>query len=72
MTDLLEKAFQEAEKLPESEQDTLAKWLLEEMASERRWDDAFSASPDRLKDLANEALEEYRRGRTEPLEPNKL
>ena len=72
MTDLLAKAFQEAEKLPESEQDTLAKWLLEEMASERRWDDAFSASPDRLNDLATEALADYRRGRTEPLAPNKL
>ncbi len=72
MTNLLEKAFQEAAKLPESEQDELAKWLLDEMSSEKRWDEAFSASADRLADLAKEALDEHRRGRTDPLEPHKL
>jgi hypothetical protein len=37
VTDLLEKAFSEAAKLPPEEQDALANWLLEEMESERRW-----------------------------------
>ena len=41
MTKLLEKAFAEAVKLPRKEQDKLAKWLLAEMASEHRWDDAL-------------------------------
>ena len=33
MTQLLEKAFAEAKKLPEIEQNTLAKWLLNEFFS---------------------------------------
>src|SRR5215472_13622184 len=37
MTKLLQKAFDEASKLPEVEQDALGRVLLEELASERRW-----------------------------------
>ena len=72
MTNLLKKAFDEAARLPTEEQDSLAKLLLEEMKSARRWDQAFSDSKDRLSDLADEALDEHRRGDTEELEPEKL
>ena len=72
MTKLLEKAFQEAAKLSEEEQDALARALLDDLASERRWDELFDASPDLLEDLANEALEEHRAGRTRELNPDKL
>jgi hypothetical protein len=60
MTKLLEKAFEEAAKLPEGEQDAVASWLLSEIESERRWQEAFAGSADRLKDLADEALAEHR------------
>lgn len=36
MTKLLKRAFEEASKLPQEEQDALARILLEELASERR------------------------------------
>jgi hypothetical protein len=72
MTKLLEKAFAEAVKLPKKEQDKLAKWLLAELESERRWDDAFARSPDHLTRLADEALKEHRKGRTKPLNPEQL
>jgi hypothetical protein len=72
MTKLLEKAFEEAAKLPESEQDSLAQVLLEELASERRWDQLFAQSHDLLSDLAAEALAEDRTGRTQVLDPDKL
>ena len=72
MTKLLQKAFDEASKLPEGEQDTLGRILLEELASERRWDEAFSTSQDRVAELADEALEEYRKGSTRKLDPDKL
>jgi hypothetical protein len=72
MTERLKKAFAEASKLPEEEQDALARWLLEELASERRWDEAFSASQDRVAELADEALEEYRKGSTKKLDPDEL
>lgn len=72
MTKLLEKAFAEAVKLPRKEQDGLAKWLLAEMASEHRWDEAFARSPDRLVQLAAKALNEHRKGRTRALHPDQL
>lgn len=72
MTKLLEKAFAEAEKLPETEQDAFAKWLLEEIDSERRWQDSFSRSGGLLHRLADEALAEHLRGETEDLDPDQL
>jgi hypothetical protein len=72
MTRLLEKAFSEAAKLPPEEQDALAKWLLEEMESERRWQIAFANSLDLLEQLADEALAEHRAGETEELDPDEL
>jgi hypothetical protein len=72
MTKLLQKAFDEASKLPEGEQDALGRILLEELASEQRWDELFSRSPDLLAELADEALVEHRSGGTEKLDPEKL
>ena len=67
MTKLLEKAIQEVAKLPASEQDALAAIVLEELASEQRWADAFAGSQGELARLAQEALAEYNAGRTKPL-----
>lgn len=68
MSKLLKEAFAQAEKLPREEQDAFARWVLEELAAEKRWSDLFAASQRRLTDLAAEALEENRSGRTEPLD----
>ena len=38
MTKLLEKAFEEASKLPEAEQNALARWLIEEVLAEKKWE----------------------------------
>jgi hypothetical protein len=72
VTQLLEQAFSEAAKLTEVEQNTLAKWLLAELASERRWNELFAKSEDLLNQLAEEALEDYRQGKTELLDPDNL
>jgi hypothetical protein len=72
MTKILQKAFDEASKLPEVEQDTLGRILLEELASERRWEELFAGSEDLLAELADQALAEHRAGRTEKLDPEKL
>lgn len=72
MTGLLKKAFAEASKLPKHEQDALAAWLLDELASERRWDEIFAGSADVLAQLADEALAEHREGRTQVLDPDGL
>jgi len=64
MTELLEKAFNEATQLSKRERDALAAWILEELASERHWDEAFADSTDILAQLADEALAEHQAGRT--------
>ena len=72
MTDLLNQAFSAAAKLSAERQDSLAAWLLAELESDARWDEAFAASQDSLVSLAEEALNEHRAGRTETLDPDKL
>lgn len=67
MTQLLEKAFKKASKLPALEQNALARWLIDEIISERRWEKAFADSEGTLEKLAGDALVEHRRGRTKPL-----
>lgn len=67
MTKLLEKALEEVAKLPASEQDALAVILLEELASEQRWSASFAKSQDALAKLAEQALADYKAGRTKPL-----
>ena len=72
LTVSLEKAFAEASKLSEEEQNALATWILQEITSEKRWEKTFSKSPDKLAQLAEEALREHRRGKTQPLDPEQL
>ena len=72
MTQLLEKAFEDASKLPDIEQNKLAKWLMEELKDERKWDRAFADSEDILGRLADEAIEAHRQGKTTPLDIDKL
>jgi hypothetical protein len=72
MAELLDQAFAEAAKLPRSQRDALASWILEELADEQRWDASFAASQDALARMADEALAEHRAGRTRPLDPDAL
>ena len=52
MTHLWEQALAEVQKLPEAAQDAIAAVILEELADERRWDDAFARSQSQLARLA--------------------
>jgi hypothetical protein len=63
MTQLLEQAIGEARKLPASEQDAIAALILEELADERRWDEAFANSQDRLSTLAAKVRQDVADGR---------
>lgn len=71
MTQLLERAFAEASKLPEPEQDAVASVFLAELESERRWTQAFVSSQDKLSQLADEALREFEAGETFPMNPER-
>jgi hypothetical protein len=72
MTKLLERAFKKASRLPEFEQNALAKWVLEELEAEGKWETAFAGSEDILDKLANEALSAHRQGKTKPLNVKEL
>ena len=72
MTSLLEKAFAQASKLPEAEQDLLASRLLAELEAENAFDDAIARSGDKLADLGRAAINEHRQGGSQPLEPDQL
>ena len=72
MTQLLTKAFDEAAKLSEPEQNIFANWILAELISELRWRKAFANSEDLLAQMADEALVEHRAGLTLELDPETL
>ncbi len=72
MTKRLEEAFAEAAKLSSTQQDALAEWILDELASERSRGRALAESADALGRLADEALAEHRQGWTRLLTPESL
>lgn len=72
MTTLLQRAFAEAAKRSEAEQDLLASRLLAELAAEDDFDRAIAGSTDRLAQLAQQVIAEHRAGLTEELDPDRL
>jgi hypothetical protein len=68
----LEKAFDQASKLPAEEQGQFAAWILDELKAERRWSRAFAAEPGKLASLAEEAFKEHAAGESEELKPDDL
>ncbi|OGR82833.1 MAG: hypothetical protein A2901_03895 [Elusimicrobia bacterium RIFCSPLOWO2_01_FULL_54_10] len=49
MTHLLKQAFSKASKLPEVEQNVIARWMIEELASERRWERTPDEAPQSIR-----------------------
>lgn len=70
MNKLLEKAFAEAARLPDDEQQTIASLMLEEMDAERGWEERFANSQDELGELVRRAREEVTRGDVLPYDPS--
>ncbi len=70
MTQLVKMAFDKISELSSEEQERFAAWMLEELASEARWDELFARSPELLEKLADEAIAEDDAGLTEPLDPD--
>jgi hypothetical protein len=72
MNTRLEEAFAQASQLPPDEQEALAALLLDEIASEKLWDQAFAQSQNQITQLADEALTEFQEGRTILLDEEQL
>ncbi len=54
LTGLLKKAIDEVETLSESEQDSFAQLILEEIHSENKWDDLFEKTSTKLEEFAKD------------------
>ena len=72
MTELLKRAFQKASRLPAIDQNALAKWLLEELQVEKKWEKMFAESEDVLGQLADEAVQTHKKKKTKPLDISRL
>jgi hypothetical protein len=67
VTGLLEKALNRVRALSEREQDSIAAQILETLDDEEAWERNFQANADAFRKMGDEALEEHRRGETQPL-----
>ena len=67
MTTLLGKALEKVGALTQDEQDAIASQILDSLADEEAWKKRFAAKRERLRQLAQEALDEDDRGETRPL-----
>ncbi|MHC1730015.1 MAG: hypothetical protein AB9866_29130 [Syntrophobacteraceae bacterium] len=68
MTELLKKAFEAISKLPPESREAIAARMLMELEDESRWDEAFAGSQDKPARMADEAIAEFKVGKTIPLE----
>lgn len=64
MTQLLEEAMTRVQQLPASEQDAIAQLILDELADEQQWDEAFARSHDALSRIAAKVRADIRAGKT--------
>ena len=72
MTRLLDKAIEQVQQLSPELQDAVAAHLLADIEGELRWDASLDERSESLTALADEAIAEYRAGRTKPLDPDTL
>ncbi len=67
MSTLLSKLMEEVSKLPEIQQNELAAHWLEDLKDDLRWEQSFASSQDQLAKLADQALKDFKEGRTKNL-----
>jgi hypothetical protein len=70
MTEMLDRAISEAEKLSEAEQDVIAALILERIADDQAWEGSFAKSQPQLAAMAQAAREQVRLGQYRDLRPH--
>ena len=63
MTQLLQQALLEVQKLAAPEQDAIAAIILDVIADERRWEETFASSQEQLAQLAAKVRDDIHAGR---------
>ena len=72
MAQRLEEAYAAISRLTDEDQEAIGALILEEIASDERWQKSLALRPDVLRELAEKALAEHRAGATKPLVPDQL
>jgi hypothetical protein len=67
MTQLLKDAIKQVEKLTTEEQNAIAAMILDELEDDRKWDEAFARSQNRLAQLADKVRADIDEGRVRNL-----
>jgi hypothetical protein len=70
MNALLEKAIAEVARLPDPDQEAIARLILNEINAERDWDERLAATQDQLGELVGLARAEVARGDVLPCDPS--
>jgi hypothetical protein len=68
----MEQAIKRLQAVPASEQDRLARFLLNELHEDERWTASTAAHADKLEHLIGDVLADDARGACEPLDPERL
>ena len=72
MTQLLQQALAEVQKLSAGEQDAIAAVIMDELADDELWDEAFSRSQAKLAKLAEKVRADIHAGNIRPLNIDEL
>lgn len=72
MANLLDEAYAAAKELSEEQQVAIGAVLLAEIDAIRRWDELLAQPSEVIERMADQALENHRRGNTLPLDPDAL
>ncbi len=67
-TELLEDAMRKVAALPREERDAIASQIIETLEDEAAWKEKLAHTPQKLRDLSEEAIREHRRGETRSLD----
>ncbi len=68
MSTLLEQAWQKVSKLPPEDQEAVAARILKTLGEEEAWQKFVEARREDFEKMAEEALDEHKRGLTHPLD----
>ncbi|GGA12291.1 hypothetical protein [Okeania sp. KiyG1] len=67
MASVIEQALTKLSQLPEKQQEAIAYLILAEIEDEKKWAENFANSQHQLAQLAEEAIAEFKKGKTKPL-----
>ena len=68
MTEMLEQALRRVAALPKQEQGAIASQIIDTLQDEAAWAERLAQNPEKLRRLADQALQEHRSGETLPLD----